>query len=111
MVRSRSPGDRHTITLSTGYGVRQRQGASMRIGILGSGLMGGKLGAIFARAGHEVVFSYARTRDKLETLATAAGHGARAGTVAEAGRDAEALLLAIHWSRLDDVLGQAGDLA
>jgi predicted dinucleotide-binding enzyme len=29
----------------------------MRIGILGSGLMGGKLGTIFARAGHEVVFS------------------------------------------------------
>jgi hypothetical protein len=28
---------------------------NMRIGILGSGLMGGKLGTIFARAGHEVV--------------------------------------------------------
>lgn len=26
----------------------------MRIGILGSGLMGGKLGTIFARAGHDV---------------------------------------------------------
>ena len=26
----------------------------MRIGILGSGLMGSKLGVIFARAGHEV---------------------------------------------------------
>ncbi|MGZ3332700.1 MAG: NAD(P)-binding domain-containing protein [Gemmatimonadaceae bacterium] len=33
----------------------------MRIGILGSGRMGGKLGTIFARAGHDVVFSYART--------------------------------------------------
>jgi dipeptidyl aminopeptidase/acylaminoacyl peptidase len=32
----------------------------MRIGILGSGLMGGKLGTIFARSGHEVVFSYPR---------------------------------------------------
>jgi hypothetical protein len=29
----------------------------MRIGILGSGLMGSKLGTILARAGHEVVFS------------------------------------------------------
>ena len=35
----------------------------MRIGILGSGLMGAKLGTIFARAGHEVVFSYARSND------------------------------------------------
>jgi predicted dinucleotide-binding enzyme len=82
----------------------------MRIGILGSGLMGGKLGAIFARAGHEVVFSYARTRDKLDTLADEAGRSARAGTPAEAAREADALLLAVHWSRVDDVLGQAGDL-
>jgi len=29
----------------------------MRVGILGPGLMNGKLGTIFARAGHEVVFS------------------------------------------------------
>jgi predicted dinucleotide-binding enzyme len=29
----------------------------MHIGILGFGLMGGKLGTIFARAGHDVVFS------------------------------------------------------
>jgi 8-hydroxy-5-deazaflavin:NADPH oxidoreductase len=83
----------------------------MRIGILGSGLMGGKLGTIFARAGHEVVFSYARSRDKLESLAADAGQGAAAGTPAEAAREAEALLLAVHWSRVEDVLRQAGDLA
>ncbi len=38
----------------------------MRIGILGSGLMGGKLGTIFARVGHDVVFSYARRRVPLD---------------------------------------------
>jgi len=37
----------------------------MRIGILGSGLMGGKLGTIFANAGHEVVFSYSRSQREL----------------------------------------------
>jgi 8-hydroxy-5-deazaflavin:NADPH oxidoreductase len=83
----------------------------MRIGILGSGLMGGKLGTIFARAGHEVVFSYARSREKLERLARDAGGNARAGTPTEAARDADALLLAVHWSRVGDVLGQAGDLS
>ena len=41
----------------------------MRIGILGSGLMGGKLGTLFARAGHDVVFSYARSDQKLKRLA------------------------------------------
>src|SRR5258705_8689258 len=67
----------------------------MRIGILGSGLMGGKLGTIFARAGHEVVFSYARSQEKLGTLARQAHGKARAGTPAEAARNADALLLAV----------------
>jgi predicted dinucleotide-binding enzyme len=80
----------------------------MRVGILGSGLMGGKLGTIFARAGHDVVFSYARSKKKLERLARDAGGNARAGTPREAAQGADALLLAVHWSRLDDVLKEAG---
>ena len=83
----------------------------MRVGILGSGLMGGKLGTIFARAGHDVVFSYARSEAKLKRLAREAQGRARAGTPADAARDADALLLAVHWSRVDDVLKQAGDLS
>ncbi len=83
----------------------------MRVGILGSGLMGGKLGTIFARAGHEVIFSYSRNQKKLERLARDAGRNGRAGTPSEAAQDADALLLAVHWSRVDDVLSQAGDLS
>jgi len=83
----------------------------MRIGILGSGLMGGKLGTIFACAGHEVVFSYARSERKLEKLARDSGGKARAGTPREAARDSDLLIFAVHWSRLGDVLKRAGDLA
>ena len=68
------------------------------------------LGTLFARAGHEVVFSYARSVQKLERLAEEADGIARAGTPAEAARDSEVLLLAVHWSRVEDVLAQAGDL-
>jgi 8-hydroxy-5-deazaflavin:NADPH oxidoreductase len=82
----------------------------MRIGILGSGLMGGKLGTLFARAGHDVVFSYARSEQKLKRLARQAQRNARAGTPGEAAREADALLLAVHWSRVDDVFKQAGDV-
>jgi predicted dinucleotide-binding enzyme len=82
----------------------------MRIGILGSGLMGGKLGILFARAGHDVVFSYSRSDRKLKRLAREAGVNARAGTPAEAAA-ADTVVLAVHWSRVDDVLKQAGDLA
>jgi 8-hydroxy-5-deazaflavin:NADPH oxidoreductase len=83
----------------------------MRVGILGSGLMGGKLGTIFARAGHEVVFSYARSDNKLKELAREVRGNARAGTPSEAAKDADAVLLAVYWSRIDDVLKQAGDLS
>src|SRR5205807_2598534 len=83
----------------------------MRVGILGSGLMGGKLGTLFARAGHQVVFSYARSQEKLEDLAREAGGNARAGTPAEAAQEADAVLLAVHWNRFHDVLKQAGDLS
>ena len=74
-------------------------------------MMGGKLGTLFARARHEVVFSYARSNDKLKRLARDAKGNARAGTPGEAAKEADALLLAVHWSRIDDVLKQTGDLS
>jgi hypothetical protein len=73
--------------------------------------MGGKLGTIFARAGHKVVFSYSRSEKKLDDLARVAGANATAGSPADAARNSDALLLAVHWSHVDDVLGQAGDLS
>ena len=82
----------------------------MRVGILGSGLMGGKLGTIFARAGHEVIFSYARSEQKLRKLARDTKGKAMSGTPREAAQEADALILAVHWSRIDDVLSQTGDL-
>ncbi len=83
----------------------------MRVGILGSGLMGGKLGVLFARAGHEVVFSYATSKEKLNRHAREAGGSARAGTPREAAGGADVVLLAVHWSRIGEVLEQAGDLS
>jgi predicted dinucleotide-binding enzyme len=59
----------------------------MRVGILGSGLMGGKLGTLWARAGHEVVFSYARSEQKLKRLAREAQRNAKAGTPAALSSD------------------------
>jgi predicted dinucleotide-binding enzyme len=58
----------------------------MRVGILGSGLMGGTLGTLFARGGHEVIFSYARGEQRLERLAREAAGNTRAGTPGEAAR-------------------------
>src|SRR5437870_13435233 len=85
--------------------------SEMRVGILGSGLMGAKLGTIWARAGHDVVFSYARSEQKLKRLAREAKGKARAGTPREAAQDADAVLLAVHWLRIDDVLNHTGELS
>ena len=68
----------------------------MRVGILGSGLMGTKLGTLFARAGHEVAFSYARGHEKLKALARDTGSKACAGSPREAAGEADAILLAVH---------------
>src|SRR5438132_3915839 len=111
-VRSRAPP--HT-SRSRGRGTPNSWSkgpvSEMRIGILGSGLMGGKLGTLFARAGHDVVFSYARSEQKLKKLARDAKGKARAGTPRQAAQEADAILLAVHWSRVDDVLQQAGDVS
>ena len=58
-----------------------------------------------------MVFSYARSKEKLKKLARDAGKNARAGTPGEAAQHADALLLAVHWSRTADVLKKAGDLS
>lgn len=83
----------------------------MRIAVLGSGNMGGALGRLFGAAGHEVAYSYARKHEKLERLARATGPRARAAeSIADAVRDADVVLLAVHWSRVPAVLRAAGRL-
>ncbi len=54
-----------------------------KIGIVGSGCIGGNLGILLAKAGYEIFYS-SRHPDKLKNLVKTAGPKARAGTVAEA---------------------------
>jgi len=58
-----------------------------------------------------LVFSYSHSEQKLTKLARDAKGKARAGTPREAAQQANAVLLAVHWSRVDEVLNQAGDLS
>src|SRR2546425_8650219 len=45
------------------------------------------------------------------TLFRSAKGKARAGTPREAAQDADAVLLAVHWLRIDDVLNHTGELS
>lgn len=82
----------------------------MRVGIIGSGRIGGNAGKLFARAGHEVLFSFSRDRTKLESLAAEVGDGARAGTPEEAVRFGEVVMLSVPWALVNEALEAAGPL-
>ncbi len=83
----------------------------MRIGIIGSGRIGGNLGRLLADAGHEVLFSFSRDPAKLQALAAAAGAAARAGSPGEAAAFGEVVVLSVPWALIDDALTAAGSLA
>lgn len=87
-----------------------RGGIAVRIGIVGSGRIGGNAGKLFTRAGHEVLFSFSRDREKLEALAEEAGDGTGAGTPAEAARFGEVVMLSVPWALVDEALEAAGPL-
>jgi 8-hydroxy-5-deazaflavin:NADPH oxidoreductase len=82
----------------------------MRVGIVGSGRIGGNAGKLLARAGHEVMFSFSRDPAKLEALASEAGHDASVGTPSEAARFGEAVMLSVPWAVVDEALEAAGPL-
>ena len=66
----------------------------MRIGIIGAGMIGGTLGELWAKAGHEVMVS-SRHPESLRDFVSRVGHGLRAGTAEEAAAFGEVVLLAI----------------
>ncbi len=78
----------------------------MKIGVIGAGGIGGTIGTLWAKAGHEVLFS-SRNPDKLTDLVAAAGPTAMAGTVAEAAASANLLLLAVYFWTTDDAIQAA----
>jgi predicted dinucleotide-binding enzyme len=83
----------------------------MKIGIIGTGKMGGRLGQIWAEQGHQVMFSYSRDRAKLEALAQSVGINASVGTPPEAAQFGEVILFVVPWGSVTDALTVAGSLA
>ncbi len=71
----------------------------LRIGIIGSGHIGGTLGGLWVQAGHPVLFS-SRHPDELKELVSGLGPLARAGTVAQAIDFGDALLVAVPYGVL-----------
>src|ERR1700693_1036880 len=73
-----------------------------KIGIVGSGNIGGTLGILLAKAGYEILYS-SRHPDTLKDLAKTAGPRACAGTVAEAIKFGEVVVLSLPLKALPEL--------
>jgi len=84
----------------------------MKIGILGSGVVGGTLGKRWAKGGHTVMFSSRHPEsEKMTVLVAEAGPNAAAASIADTVGQSDILLLASPWNATKEVVAAAGDLA
>jgi predicted dinucleotide-binding enzyme len=74
----------------------------LRIGVIGSGRIGGTVGGLWVKAGHQVMFS-SLDLEHDKALAARLGAGARAGTPKEAGAFGEVLFISVPYAALPSV--------
>jgi len=95
---------------SVPYAVLAAESAGKRkIGIIGSGNIGGTLGRIWANAGHAVMFS-SLDLEHDKKLAAEVGANASAGTPRDAAKFGEVLLVAVPYHALPNVGKELGSL-
>jgi predicted dinucleotide-binding enzyme len=78
------------------------QTGKLKIGIIGTGRIGGTLAELWAKAGHELLIS-SRHPERLEALAERLGPKVRAGTPAEAAAFGEVVLISVPYGALPQV--------
>jgi predicted dinucleotide-binding enzyme len=83
----------------------------MKLGVIGSGRVGGNCAAQAVKGGHEVMLSFARDPSKLQGLADELGAAASVGSPREAVESGDLVILAVPWGAIPEALEQAGDLA
>jgi len=81
----------------------------MRIGVVGSGNVGGTLGSVWVKAGHEVMFSSLHIEND-RALAAKLGPNAQAGTPREAAAFGQVLLISVPYRALPDVGKELAEL-
>ena len=93
------------------FGARTAMSAdsNLKIGVIGSGRIGGTLGGVWVKAGHEVMFS-SLDLEQDKALAARLGGKARAGTTREAAAFGDVILLAVPYSAVPQVGKDVGAL-
>lgn len=89
--------------LLAGFGRAWGQSAApLKIGVIGSGRVGGTIGGLWVKAGYEVMFS-AREIGEVRELVAGLGPRARAGTPREAAAFGEVVLVSVPYSALPQI--------
>jgi NADPH-dependent F420 reductase len=83
-----------------------REEVAMKVAVIGAGNVGRALARAIQGAGHDVVMS-ARSPDRLGSVASELGVGT-ARSNGEAARDADAVVLAVPFRAVDEVLSELG---
>ena len=81
----------------------------MKIGIVGSGNVGGALGGVWVKKGHEVMFS-SRNLENDKALAGKLGANARVGTPREAAAFGDVVMISVPYRSLPEVGKELGEL-
>ena len=81
---------------------RAANAGKMKIGIVGSGRVGGGIGSVWVKAGHEVMFS-SRHIEHDKALAANLGANAYAGTPMEAAAFGEIVMISVPYGALPEV--------
>jgi predicted dinucleotide-binding enzyme len=77
-------------------------GGKAKIGVIGSGKIGGTIGGLWVKAGHSVFFS-SRHPEELKDLVSGLGSLAQAGTVAQAVAFGDVIFVAVPYKALPEV--------
>ncbi len=90
-------------------GAAGAQQARLRIGVIGSGLIGGSVALRWAQAGHQILFS-SRHPEELTDLVEQGGSMTRAGMPAEAAEFGDVVFIAVPYAALPQVGRDYGSL-
>jgi 8-hydroxy-5-deazaflavin:NADPH oxidoreductase len=81
----------------------------MKIGVIGNGNMGGTLGRLWSSRGHKIMFG-SRNPEHVKTMAGISPN-VNSGSIPDAVRFGDVILLAVPWQGVENVFRLAGQLA
>lgn len=87
----------------------QEAGGKIKIGVIGGGHIGGTIGGLWVKDGHEVMFA-SRHPEQLKPLVDELGSKAKAGTPEEAIKFADAVFLAVPYKAYPELSKEVGPL-